>query len=48
MKKHIGYKFIDLYQIVVKWVKAQIKELVEKKIGLGTKVEQNDFKVMVK
>lgn len=47
MKKRTSYDFVNLRQTVINWVGAQIKELVEEKMGSGTKVEQNDFKVAV-
>lgn len=34
-------------QIVTQWVKTRINKLVEKEIGLGTEVEQDDFKIVI-
>ena len=34
--------------MVTQWVKVRIDELIEEKIGLGTKVEQDDFMTAVK
>lgn len=45
MKKCTGYNLINPCQTIVKWVGVQIKELIKKKMGSDTKIEQNDFKV---
>lgn len=47
LKKYTGYNLINSYQIIVKWVKMQIKKLVEEKMGSSIEVEQNDFKAAV-
>lgn len=47
LKKRTGYNFVNSYQIIVKWVKMQIKMLVEEKMGSSIGVEQNDFKAAV-
>ena len=47
LKKYTGYNLVNSYQIIIKWVKMQIKKLVEEKMGSSIEVEQNDFKVAV-
>lgn len=36
-----------LYQTVTRLVQTQINELIEEKMGLGTEIKQNNFKVSV-
>lgn len=47
LKQQTGYHLVNSQQTVTNWVKAQIDELVEEKIGSGTKVERNNFKMAV-
>lgn len=47
LKQQMGYHLVNPQQTVSNWVKAQIDELVEEKMGSGTEVERNDFKTAV-
>lgn len=47
LKEKIDYKLVYPIQTVTQCVKAQIDKLIEKEIGSGTKVKQDDFKTAV-
>lgn len=46
-KQYTGYKFVNLGPTVTYWVKTQIDKLVKKEMRLGTKIEQDDFKIAI-
>lgn len=46
-KQHTGYKFVNLGQTTIYWVKTQIDKLVKKEMRLETKIEKDDFKIAI-
>ena len=47
LKDETGYNLQELRVTVTRWVKAHINELVEKEMGFGTQVKQDNFKEAV-
>lgn len=47
-KEKGGYNFIELKNSVIGQMNICIDKLIEKKIGSGTQIDQNDFKIIVK
>lgn len=48
LKDQTGYDLLKPRITIMRWVKAHINELVDKKMGSGTQIEQDDFKAVVK
>lgn len=46
-KEYTGYDLIEPRNTVICWVKTCIDELIEKKMGFGTQVNQDNFKLAV-
>ena len=47
LKQKTGYELVHPMQMVTRWVKARIVELVEEEMGSGTEVKRDDFKTAV-
>lgn len=47
LKQQTGYEFLNSQQMVTRWVRVELDELVDGEMGSATKAERNAFKTAV-